>query len=98
MKPSNSATCRDRTRMPAPTVPPPAPAPVVPKYANTEQKMSVILMALQGFDEAIEQRHLPRSDAHSRADRAATRSRARRAEIRQHRAQNVGDSDGAAGI
>ena len=37
---------------------PAAPPPVQPKYANTEHKMQAILMALQGFDEAMEQRNL----------------------------------------
>jgi hypothetical protein len=50
-----------RTRIPAmtmPPTPPAAPTPTLPKYANTEHKMSAILMALQGFDEAIEKRNL----------------------------------------
>ena len=56
-----------RQDAPAPAVPkslvpealkPPVPEPTLPRYANTEHKMSAILMALQGFDEAIEQRNL----------------------------------------
>src|SRR5579862_589377 len=35
--------------------PPPAPAPEIPQYANTEFKMSEILEALQQFDAAVDQ-------------------------------------------
>jgi serine/threonine protein kinase len=35
--------------------PPPAPAPEIPQYANTEFKMSEILAALQQFDAAVDQ-------------------------------------------
>jgi len=47
-------------RVPASAPPAPAPpaVPALPKYANTEHKMSAILMALQGFDEAVEQKNL----------------------------------------
>jgi serine/threonine protein kinase len=36
--------------------PPPAPPPALPKYVNTEYKMSEVLAALQAFDAAVERK------------------------------------------
>jgi serine/threonine protein kinase len=47
-----------RESRPAPEIRPPAAPRPAPHYANTEHKMSAVLMALQGFDDAIEQRNL----------------------------------------